>query len=285
MYPYPILQLGDIKIYMYGLMIAVGILCCFWVLFNYTKILAIPARYVDFIFYTGIAAIVVGFVGSAVWQGLFNYIDDLHKYGEATFSLNGGITAIGGISTGAATFIVIALCFRKKYPYVLTKTATFAPCCITVAHAFGRLGCFFAGCCYGRAVKDGDLFGFLGVVFPKLGNTPVYPTQLFESIFLFVLFGVMSYLLLKKQFRHSMSVYLAAYGVWRFLIEFVRADERGSFIGSLSPSQTLSIGLVILSVPTYFLMKHFLKKMDEYEANLPIEEEKDDGKYETISED
>ena len=65
----------------------------------------------------------------------------------------------------------------------------------------------------------------------------------------------------------------------------VRARGRGSFIGSLSPSQTLSIGFVILSVPVYFLMKHFLKKMDEYEANLPIEEEKDDGKYETISED
>lgn len=288
MIPYPILALGDIKIYMYGLMIAVGILCCFWVLFTYTKFLSVPAKYVDFIFYNGIASIIVGFIGSAVWQGLFNYIKDLVTDGHAVFSIKNGITAIGGLVTGALTFIIIALCFRKKFPYLLTKTVIFAPCCITIAHAFGRLGCFFAGCCYGRPVEDGDVFGFLGVVFQpgstpydKYGAVPVYPTQLFEAIVLFALFGVLSFLVLKKKFRYSMPVYLVVYGVWRFFIEFLRADERGAFLGSLSPSQTFSIILVLLAIPAYFLIRYFTKKADEYNNKIADDGQKEE--YETVS--
>lgn len=272
MCPYPILSLGDLSVYMYGLMIAVGILCCFWVLFSYSKILSIPAKYVDFIFYAAIASIVIGFIGSAAWQGLFNYIDDIQNGKDAVFSLNGGITAIGGLLTGALTFIVIALCFRKKYPYLLSKVVVVAPSCMTIAHAFGRLGCFFAGCCYGRPVEDGDFFGFLGVVFQpgstaysKFGNTPLYPTQLFEAIFLFIIFGVTSYLLIKKRFRYSMPVYLASYGIWRFFIEFLRDDYRGSFLGVLTPSQTQSIFLVVLAIPSIFLIRHFAQKMTDYE--------------------
>ena len=160
MVPNPILSIGDVHVYMYGLMIAIGILCCFWVLFNYTKILAIPTRYVDFIFYDGIASIVIGFVGSALWQSIFSFIEARQTNPDAVFTPFGnGITAIGGITVGAVTFIIIALCFKKRYPYLLTKTVIFAPCCITIAHAFGRLGCFFAGCCYGRPVAEGDKIG------------------------------------------------------------------------------------------------------------------------------
>lgn len=272
MCPYPILSLGDLHVYMYGLMIAVGILCCFWVLFSYSKILSIPASYVDFIFYDAIASIVIGFIGSAAWQGLFNYIDDIQNGKDAVFSLNGGITAIGGLLTGALTFIIIAICFRKKYPYLLSKVVVVAPSCMTIAHAFGRLGCFFAGCCYGRPVEDGDLFGFLGVVFQpgstaysKFGAVPIYPTQLFEAIFLFVIFGITSYLLIKKRFRYSMPVYLASYGIWRFFIEFLRDDYRGSFLGVLTPSQTQSIFLVVLAIPAFFLIRYFAQKMTDYE--------------------
>lgn len=273
MCPYPILSLGDLHVYMYGLMIAVGILCCFWVLFSYSKILSIPANYVDFIFYDAIASIVIGFIGSAAWQGLFNYIDDIQNGKDAVFSLTGGITAIGGLLTGALTFIIIAVCFRKKYPYLLSKVVVVAPSCMTLAHAFGRLGCFFAGCCYGRPVEDGDLFGFLGVVFQPgstaystYGSKPLYPTQLFEAIFLFIIFGVTSYLLLKKRFRYSMPIYLASYGIWRFFIEFLRDDYRGSFLGTLTPSQTQSIFLVVLAIPAFFLIRYFARKMTEYES-------------------
>lgn len=269
MHPQAILSFGDgaVEIYMYGLMIALGILGCFWVLFTYSKLRGVPNSYVDFIFYNGICSIIIGFLGSAVWQGIYNYIDDMKKYGEAVFSLNGGITAMGGLISGAACFILICILFRKRFPFSLTRMLGIAPCCMTFAHAFGRLGCFFAGCCYGGEATG--FFSFLGVSFApgspahkEFGATPIYPTQLFEAIFLFALFAVMSFLLLKKNFRYNMVVYLVAYGFWRFFIEFLRADYRGSFIGGLSPSQGMSIGIVIIAVPAFFIFRELFRRYD-----------------------
>ena len=259
----------NFEIYMYGIMIAVGILSCFFILFKYSRLKGIPDKYTDFTFYNGICSIIIGFIGSAAWQGVFNYIDDMKNYGEATFSLNGGITVIGGLVSGALCFILIAFIFRKKIPFAVTRVVHIAPCCMTIAHAFGRLGCFFAGCCYGGEATG--FFSFLGVSFQpgspayrEFGSTPIYPTQLFEACFLFILCGVMSYLYLKKDFKYNFVVYLIAYGIWRFLIEFVRADYRGSFVSGLTPSQTQSLILIALAVPAFFLLRHFCAKFEKY---------------------
>lgn len=63
-----------------------------------------------------------------------------------------------------------------------------------------------------------------------------------------------------------MPIYLASYGIWRFFIEFLRDDYRGSFLGSLTPSQTQSIFLVLLAIPAVFLIRYFTNKMNEYES-------------------
>lgn len=263
MYPYAILELGDIKVYLYGVMIALGILSCFLVLFEYCKKVGISNKYVDFAFYTGIVAIVIGFIGSAAWQGMFNYIDDLKSgVSNPEFSLEGGITAIGGLATGAIVYIISCLIFRKKYPFALTKTVIVAPCCMIVAHAFGRLGCLCAGCCHGEFLGKEFVFGGIKMN-GTLGWGYYVPTQLYESLFLFALFTVLTILILKKGFRYSLPVYLASYGIWRFIIEFFRTDYRGSFVGSLTPSQTQSLILIALAIPAYFILRYFIKKHDE----------------------
>ena len=269
MFPNPILSIGDTHIYLYGLLIALGILACFLVLFQYSKRAGISNEYVDFAFYNGIASIVIGFIGSALWQGLFQYIEDV-KNGvpNPQFSIKSGITAIGGLATGALTFIVICLIFRKKYPFSLTKLVVVAPMCMIIAHAFGRMGCLMAGCCHGEYLGQEYVFG--GIRMDGTNGWGYYvPTQLYEALFLFLLFTVLTLLLYKKDFEYSLPVYLASYGIWRFIIEFARADDRGAFIGSLTPSQTLSLVLVALSVPAYFILKHFLAKKRAYEASLP----------------
>lgn len=269
MFPNPILSIGDTHIYLYGLLIALGILACFFVLFKYSKRAGIPNEYVDFAFYNGIASIVIGFIGSALWQGLFQYIEDV-KNGvpNPQFSIKSGITAIGGLATGALTFIVICLIFRKKYPFSLTKLVVVAPMCMIIAHGFGRLGCLMAGCCHGEYLGQEYVFG--GIRMDGTNGWGYYvPTQLYEALFLFLLFTVLTLLLYKKDFEYSLPVYLASYGIWRFIIEFARADDRGAFIGSLTPSQTLSLVLVALSVPAYFILKHFIAKKRAYEASLP----------------
>ena len=87
------------------------------------------------------------------------------------------------------------------------------------------------------------------------------PTQLFESLFLFALAAVLVFLIIKFKNRNALSIYLVAYGVWRFIIEFVRADsERGSSgIPGLYPSQVTAIILVAVGVGWYFLYRFVLK--------------------------
>lgn len=273
---------GFFPIHLYGVMIAIGLLACFFVLFEYGKYLGFSADDTDFVFYNGVVAIAIGFFGAAVWQGVYNYIDQV-KNGDPnpTFDITKGITVIGGLIVGAASFLIGAYIFRKKHYYLITRLLVFAPCCITIAHAFGRIGCFFAGCCYGKPAEG--FFSFLGVSFRpgsaayrNFGDTPLYPTQLFEAAFLFALFGVLSYLALKKQNKYTIVIYMVAYSIWRFLIEFIRADYRGSFLGALSPSQTQSIIMLVASVGVYFLVRYYNRKMDadlaEKERILKLQE-------------
>jgi phosphatidylglycerol:prolipoprotein diacylglycerol transferase len=80
--------------------------------------------------------------------------------------------------------------------------------------------------------------------------------------------AVCFYLLMKKDFKHNRSVYLICYGIFRFCIEFLRADERGSFIGNISPSQFWSILMVVGGVGVYFLVEFLFKKRPKQEASV-----------------
>ena len=86
------------------------------------------------------------------------------------------------------------------------------------------------------------------------------PIQLYEALFLFALFAVMTVLLLKFNFQHNLSAYLISYGIFRFVNEFFRTDGRGHFIGSLSPSQFWSIVMVVIGVALIFFMNYLLKR-------------------------
>lgn len=244
-----------LNIHMYGVMIAVGILCAFLTLFYLTKKKGVDVRFTDFIFYNGIASIVVGFGFATLFQSTYNYI----KNPSAGFELGSGMTFIGGLIGGVACFLAIYFIFRKKYTTRLYEVISLLPCSILIAHAFGRIGCFFAGCCYGKETDS-----FLGVQFPDLPH-PVHPTQLYEAAFLFVLFAVSVYLILKKDFKHNLSLYLIAYGVFRFLIEYVRGDDRGALVGFVSPSQFWSILMVVAGVAIIFVMNRILNKAAQSE--------------------
>ncbi|MBQ9784189.1 MAG: prolipoprotein diacylglyceryl transferase [Clostridia bacterium] len=244
MLPNPIISIDalNINIYMYGIMIAVGILAAFVVLFGYGKLLKIKDSFLDFIFYNALVSIAVGFGAAALFQATYNYIENP----DAGFDLGGGITFIGGFIGGALCFLAIYFIFRRRLEGRLIEAVSMIPCCITVGHAFGRIGCFFAGCCYGKATD-----GIFGVEFHPASpapSYPVHPTQLYEAIFLFVLFGVCTLLVLKFRFKHNLSLYFIGYGIFRFLLEYVRDDDRGALVGGISPSQFWSLGLIVTGI-------------------------------------
>ena len=171
----------------------------------------------------------------------------------------GGYTWYGGlIGGGAAAFLVIRSRKLPVWPTVDTLTWI-----VILGLGFGRVGCFFNGCCFGEVSHS-----WLGVVFPagspawvehgKHGLVgageaalPVLPTQLFEAFAAFALAAFLA-LWVEKKKRYpgeTFVVGIALYAVARMVIEIWRADPRGGFLG-LSTSQLVSIavlaGMVVL---------------------------------------
>ena len=200
--------------------------------------------------------------------------------------MNAGITVMGGLLGGAAAFLLLYFSlgrfvfkgkkkdWHKKY---FNDVFLIAPICITVAHAFGRIGCLMSGCCHGAFLGKDYVFGGIkmyGSVTSASGNTVhkwgyFVPTQLYESLFLFALFAVLSILYFKRC-NILMAIYLIAYAVWRMFIEFFRTDARGAIILGLAPSQWMSIifvlmGAGILLFYHYKKIPFFLPKENEQE--------------------
>lgn len=255
MLPNPIIEfnLGSIPIaiHMYGVMIAIGIIIAlFPVLYGYSKKLRIDTKLTDFIYYNAIVSIALGFGSAALFQATYKYIENP----AAGFNLGAGITFLGGLIGGIAVFMTGYAIFRKRLNIRLIDSLSVIPCSILIGHSFGRVGCFFAGCCYGKPTDS-----FLGVLFP--GHTcTVHPTQLYEATFLLILFAICSFLVLKYRFKHNMSVYLIAYGIFRFSLEFLRDDDRGQLVTGFTPSQFWSLLMVAAGIGLIFLVNYFSKK-------------------------
>ena len=145
----------------------------------------------------------------------------------------------------------------------IDEVVKIAPAAITLGHALGRIGCFLDGCCYGKTTGTA-----LDMFFPVLEKS-VLPTQLYESVFLFVLTGILLFLVFKFDFKYTFIVYLGSYSIWRFVIEFFRDDPRGGFISFVSPSQFWSILIWIGIVPLFFFLKKkvFVEKENEQVEN------------------
>lgn len=276
MYHEPLFSIGSLNVYAYGLCMAVGIIACFafllWV-FSYKNF---NEECTDKMLLLGLVATGIGIVFAMLFQSIYNYID------TGIWNFGASMTFIGGLIGGVVSYLI----FYNLYVYVvaprakvkflqnnmnagLTDALPFIPIAITIAHAFGRLGCFFAGCCYGA--ETDAWYGIACQVINKVNTgVKVVPTQLFECIFLVLLTVTMAILYFKFKFNCNLSVYLIAYGIWRFLIEFVRDDYRGADILGLPPSQFWSLVMVLLGIGYIFLYKYVLKsKMKHPELQEP----------------
>ena len=266
----PLFTIFGLSVYPYGLCIGIGLICCFVLLWNIFKKTGLSDEYTDFVTILGIVSVGGGFLSAALFQAIFNYIEK--PSAGFNFSL-GNITFIGGLIGGVVLFILGSLIFMKKYKESVWSVVAIAPICITIAHGFGRLGCLCAGCCYG-ITAEGD-WAWLNFHFPARGNLWALPTQLYEAVFLLILCGVLAYLLLKKKNHYTMPIYLISYGVWRFLLEYIRNDHRGEFVAGLTPSQFYMLIMIALGVAVIFLIKYYAipknKMLPDYLTNTNAE--------------
>lgn len=251
MYPY---EIGGV-ITLYGILVALGVLACFVVFWLLAKHDKVDKRYVDFITIIGVVAAAGGFGFAALFQSLYDYIEDP----TVGFRYN-GLTFQGGLIGGAAIFLILAFAFRNKYKGKLTDVLSSVPLGILLGHSIGRVGCFMAGCCYGLPTDS-----WIGVAFidPATGlpmEQKVIPTNLIEAVFLFVAFIVLLIIYLKKPHPYNLALYMILYGIFRFVIEFWRGDDRGSLIPGLSPSQFWSLLMAIAGIPMLFVSRYAWKK-------------------------
>ena len=269
MYPNELFNIFGLSIDLYAICFLLGIIACF----VYTSIALKKCGYSptasDTILVIGIVAIMVGLLSGALFQAFYNLIAGRGFRFE-------GMTFIGGLIGGVVSFLGIYFLYVYVINPRLNEKSFFksdmnkgvwyllriAPVSITLAHAFGRLGCMFAGCCYGHTTD-----AWYGMWNETL-HAKTVPIQLFEAIFLFVISALMIVLLFVFKFKYNMTVYLISYGVWRFVIEYFRADYRGSFIPGLSPSQFWSIVMVLLGIAIFFIYKKFDPKFNKEETQV-----------------
>jgi phosphatidylglycerol:prolipoprotein diacylglycerol transferase len=161
----------------------------------------------------------------------------------------GGLMFYGGFILSFAVFF--GWCFiKRERPLALADLLSTV---LPLGHAFGRIGCFFYGCCYGR---DSD--AWCAVTFPAGSPSwyehgrrmvSVLPTQLFEAAALLTLFAALLAFWHRKTFMRGFGegaltgLYMIGYGVIRFGIEYLRGDPRAA-VGPFSISQTISVALI-----------------------------------------
>ncbi|MDE7379970.1 MAG: prolipoprotein diacylglyceryl transferase [Clostridia bacterium] len=265
----PLFSIGKLHFYPYGLCMALGIIGCFVFLYLTMTKRNFNDEAIDKMLLIGICATGFGVFMAMVFQALYDYIANP----SGGFSLSGSMTFQGGLIGGISSFLIVwnlyvfVIAPRTKIKLLqnnmnaaLSDALPFVPISITIAHAFGRLGCTFAGCCHGAETTS---WAGIWMYTAEFGHAKVVPTQLYECIFLIALTAVMALLYFKFKFRCNLGVYLIAYGVWRFIIEFVRQDYRGSFLGSITPSQFWSIVMVILGIAYFFIYKYWLSRFEK----------------------
>ncbi len=269
MYPYDLFW----GITLYDVFVFLGILAAGGVFFLYASRRKFDFKLQVLVLSGASAAVILGFGSASLMQSIYNYIEN------GTFEWR-GMTFYGGLVGGAIVFLAVYfigghILYRNKSPYHLEQAFSVfgvVSCCVIVAHAFGRIGCLTAGCCHGAVYTEQKPFTVpllhLSVDDELLYTEYTVPVQLFESLFLFALFGVLSYRVLKGK-EDGLPLYMILYGIWRFFIEYARGDDRGeTFISFLTPSQLTAILLVVggIALLVFLIRRKNIANRKEHES-------------------
>jgi phosphatidylglycerol:prolipoprotein diacylglycerol transferase len=244
-----LLELGPITLYSYGLLLALAYLAGLRLALVRARARGMNA---DRVMDLGIWIIVSALVGAK----LLLLVSDWRLFSTDPRQLL-SLAQSGGVFYGGLILaVVVALWYIRRHQLPMwTTTDVFAPG-IALGHVVGRLGCFLAGCCYGKvtevpwAVVFTDPFAAANAGTPL--NVHLHPTQLYESFAeALILVGLLVFEKKGRAFPgRTFWGYMLAYGVSRFVIEFFRGDAgRGLYFhDAVSLSQIISIVLVPLSL-------------------------------------
>ena len=249
---YPILlKIGKLSLHTYGFFVAMGFLAGILIAQREAKRLGEdPDKIMDLSFYVMISAI----LGSRLFYIFTNPETYLSDPLEIFRLWNGGLVFYGGFIAALITGLIYLKI--KKMP--LWKTTDIAALSLAAGQFLGRLGCFSAGCCYGKVcdLPWAVTFTNLNTLAPI--GIPIHPTQLYHAISNLSIFAFLWFFRTRKKFNGQIFwMYILLYAVTRSFIEIFRGDFRGEpVLGILSVAQAIGI----IMAPVAIIMMTILKK-------------------------
>ncbi len=258
-------KLGALPIRGYGLMVAIAFLVATYVAARRAEKKGISSQ---IIFDMGLYILVSAMLGARIFHAL-QHLDTYDSFWDVLKLWQGGLAYYGGFMLALVVSILYA---RKKKLPTGTILDIFGPSLI-LGVGIARIGCFLAGCCFGKPTSLP-----WGVTFPEgslpwfeLGLQKIHPTQLYSVLSLLCIFTIL--MIIQKHMKFSGQLFLFCvimYSVHRFLIDFLRYYAPEERMGTLATSQVMSIiGGVIAVAVMIALMVRRASDADAVEANHP----------------
>ncbi len=249
---YPFIHVFGLKIPSYGLMMALAFVAAILLSCYRVKKAGLS---VDKILDIALTVLICGMAGAYLLYIFVTYsfeeIFECIKDGSFRVFKDGGLVFYGGLIAGVLSGFIFCRVKKvnfKEYAAVIVPS-------LPLAHAIGRVGCFLAGCCYGRVCDTAISVVYKNPIGGAPVGVPVFPIQLVESGFNLIIFAILLiYTAKRMKSIGCLFLYLGLYAVERFILEYFRADEiRGIFLG-LSTSQWISVLLFAVSVAAFVII-------------------------------
>lgn len=236
----PFIRIFSFTIPMYGLCIFLGLCTA-----TYTAYILTKHNKLDFNNFIIIAACTLGMalVSAKLLYIIVTY--PIQKFPSILYSIlrgkdkgnmYGGFVFYGGLAGGITGFLVGCRIAKCKISDFINIFALITP----LAHCFGRIGCFCAGCCYGKVTSCSIHVNYTHPISSVPTGIPIIPIQLYEAAGLFLIFLFILIIFFKKM-EFCVPCYITLYSFMRFFLEFYRGDLQRGFLGVLSTSQVISI--------------------------------------------
>lgn len=251
MHPYFELHILGIKfsIAAYALFACIGLF--FLMMLIYKRIFVLKITFNQFLILILFLALGVGIGSKALF--VLTKIEDIIANFSILYLINAIVTSGFVFYGGLFGAIIGTIIFSKVFKFNSKRLMNIVTPAFPLFHIFGRIGCFFAGCCYGKEAQ-------WGVALKEESDVLRVPIQLIESGCLVVIFICLLYIeKIWKEKIQLLPIYLGSYAVVRFALEFYRGDEiRGVWFG-ISTSQWVSI-CILISIIIYYFYKIFKHK-------------------------
>ncbi len=246
---FPVLfRWGPFTLHTYGVLVATGVLLGLWLA---RRQAARGGLDPDRVWNLGTYMVLAGLVGAKLWL----LLADWHYYAahpREIFTF-GTLLSAGVYYGGFLAALAVAVFYAVRHGLRFLPLADVYAAPLALGHAIGRLGCFAAGCCYGKPTGPAWGVTFSNPYANELVGTPLgvrlHPTQLYEAAAEFLIFLFLVHLGKRQRFTGELfAAYALLYGVARGSIEFFRGDPDRTLLagGAFSLMQVVSLALILV---------------------------------------